>query len=325
MTELHWRSAGGSRGRDPRSRGVVARGARPPRRPDRAARLRQRRRRVRRRTSAGASADAADAAVVRGDELGPLHGVPMTIKDSFSTAGCVTTSGAPELADHVPAADAAPVARLREAGAIPFAKTNLPIFAGDIQSFNDVYGTTDNPYDRRAPAADRRAALRQRSRWGSRRSSSAPTSAARSACRPTTRASPATSRATGSCPGTARSPACRARSARPTSPWSGRWRATVDDLELVLDVLAGPDRWSAPAWRVELPPPRATSLGDLRIAALARRRPLPGRRVDAARARFARHRDRGRRRARRHRGAARVHAREGDGRVRAAAVRSARR
>ncbi|MBT5552995.1 MAG: glutamyl-tRNA amidotransferase, partial [Ilumatobacter sp.] len=49
-------------------------------------------------------AAAADAAVARGDTLGPLHGVPMTIKDSFQTEGCITTSGAPELADHVPTA-----------------------------------------------------------------------------------------------------------------------------------------------------------------------------------------------------------------------------
>ena len=93
------------------------------------------------------AARAADDAVAAGHEVGPLHGVPMTIKDSFQTEGCVTTSGAPELADFVPTEDAAPVARLRAAGAIPFAKTNLPIFAGDIQSFNDVDGTTNNPHD----------------------------------------------------------------------------------------------------------------------------------------------------------------------------------
>src|SRR5262245_65314922 len=78
----------------------------------------------------------ADEAVHRGDKLGPLHGVPMTIKDSFQTEGCITTSGAPQLAGHVPPEDADPVARLRAAGAIPFAKTNLPIFAADIQSYN---------------------------------------------------------------------------------------------------------------------------------------------------------------------------------------------
>jgi amidase len=92
-------------------------------------------------------ADAADAALARGEARGPLHGVPMTIKDSFQTAGMRTTSGAPELANFIPQEDAWPVARLREAGAIIFGKTNLPIYAGDLQSYNEVFGTTHNPYD----------------------------------------------------------------------------------------------------------------------------------------------------------------------------------
>ncbi len=79
-------------------------------------------------------ADAADAALAHGEVRGPLHGVPMTIKDSFQTAGMRTTSGAPELAEFIPKEDAWPVARLREAGAIVFGKTNLPIYAGDLQS-----------------------------------------------------------------------------------------------------------------------------------------------------------------------------------------------
>src|SRR5262249_45274613 len=78
-------------------------------------------------------ADAADAALARGESRGPLHGVPMTVKDSFQTAGMRTTSGAPELSDFVPQEDAWPVARLRAAGAIIFGKTNLPIYAGDMQ------------------------------------------------------------------------------------------------------------------------------------------------------------------------------------------------
>ncbi len=82
-----------------------------------------------------------------GRSWGPLHGLPMTIKDSFETEGLVTTSGAPELADHVPDRDADAVARLRAAGAIVFAKTNLPLYAGDTQTFNDVYGRTNNPWD----------------------------------------------------------------------------------------------------------------------------------------------------------------------------------
>lgn len=116
---------------------------------------------------ARAAAAQADQAVAGGESLAPLHGVPMTIKDSFQTEGCVTTSGAPELATYVPETDAWPVAGLRRAGAIPFAKTNLPIWAGDIQSYNDVYGTTNNPWDlERTPggssggsAADRKSVV----------------------------------------------------------------------------------------------------------------------------------------------------------------------
>jgi amidase len=93
------------------------------------------------------AARAADDARVRGESLGPLQGLPMTIKDSFETAGLVTTSGAPELRDHVPGSDADPVARLREAGAVVFGKTNLPLYAGDWQSYNEVYGRTNNPWD----------------------------------------------------------------------------------------------------------------------------------------------------------------------------------
>ena len=70
----------------------------------------------------------------------------MTIKDAFETEGLVTTSGAPELRDHVPASDAVAVARLKAAGAVVFGKTNLPIYAGDLQSYNEVYGVTSNPW-----------------------------------------------------------------------------------------------------------------------------------------------------------------------------------
>lgn len=89
----------------------------------------------------------ADEARGRGESWGPLHGLPITIKDSYETEGLVTTSGAPELADHVPDTDADAVALLKQAGAIVFAKTNLPIYAGDLQTFNDVYGLTRNPWN----------------------------------------------------------------------------------------------------------------------------------------------------------------------------------
>src|SRR5689334_5074188 len=97
---------------------------------------------------ARAEADAADAAIARGDQLGPLHGVPITIKDAIETAGMRTTSGAEMLAEYLPERDAVAVARLRAAGAIVFGKTNLPEFAGDAQTFNELFGTTNNPWDR---------------------------------------------------------------------------------------------------------------------------------------------------------------------------------
>jgi amidase len=93
------------------------------------------------------AAAAADDATVRGEPTGPLHGLPMTVKDVFETQGLVTTSGAPELAQHVPAQDATGVARLREAGAIIVGKTNTPMYAGDLPTYNDVYGRTNNPWD----------------------------------------------------------------------------------------------------------------------------------------------------------------------------------
>jgi amidase len=96
---------------------------------------------------ARAEARAADQARRRGESLGPLHGLPITIKDSFETEGIVTTSGAPELAGHVPARDADSVHALKTAGAIVFGKTNLPLYAGDFQSYNDVYGLSRNPWD----------------------------------------------------------------------------------------------------------------------------------------------------------------------------------
>ncbi len=97
-------------------------------------------------------ADEADAALARGETWGPLHGVPFTIKDAFETRSMVTTGGAPEWREHRPNVDADAVARLREAGAIIFGKTNVPLYSGDWQCFNEVYGRTNNPRDvRKSP------------------------------------------------------------------------------------------------------------------------------------------------------------------------------
>lgn len=96
---------------------------------------------------ATAAAAAADDAAASGEQLGPLHGLPMTVKDTWETAGLVTTAGANVLSAYRPESDALAVARLKAAGAIIFGKTNTPAYAGDWQTYNDVYGLTSNPWD----------------------------------------------------------------------------------------------------------------------------------------------------------------------------------
>jgi amidase len=132
-----------------------------------------------------ADAGRADELTARGASTGPLHGLPITVKDAIETAGIRSTGGANELSGHVPERDAPAVARLKAAGAIVFGKTNVPRWSGDIQTFNDLFGTTNNPWDvRRTPEA-RRGVRPLRWRVASRASSSAPTSAGRSASRRT--------------------------------------------------------------------------------------------------------------------------------------------
>lgn len=92
-------------------------------------------------------ARAAEAAVMRGDPIGALHGVPLTIKDTIETAGLRTTSGSTVRADHVPARDAPAVARLKKAGAIILGKTNAAEMAMDYNADNPVFGRTNHPHD----------------------------------------------------------------------------------------------------------------------------------------------------------------------------------
>ena len=93
-------------------------------------------------------AAAADEALARGDELGPFHGVPMTIKDSFNVAGMHTTWGNPAFKDYVADWDATVVRRLRAAGAIIVGKTNVHFMLSDYgQTANELFGTTNNPWD----------------------------------------------------------------------------------------------------------------------------------------------------------------------------------
>jgi amidase len=212
-------------------------------------------------------ADAADAALAQGKLSGPLHGVPMTLKDSFQTAGMRTTSGAPDLADYIPHEDAWPVARLREAGAIIFGKTNLPIYAGDLQSYNEVFGTTNNPYDlSRTPGG------------------SSGGSAAALACGftplelgsdiggsirlPSHMSGVAGHKPSfGIVPSHGQIPGPPGTLTLADLAVAGPMAREVGDLKLGLGIMAGPNRWDIPAWRLELPPARHNELKQYRVAA----------------------------------------------------------
>jgi amidase len=212
-----------------------------------------------------AAADRADAATARGASTGAMHGVPITVKDSFSTAGMRTTSGAPELADHVPVEDAAPVAAVRRAGAIVWGKTNLPIYAGDMQSYNEVFGTTANPWDvERTPGGSSGgsgAALAARFtpfEIGSDIGGSIRLPSHMSGVyghKPSFGIVPAHGQIPGP-PGTL---------TQADIAVAGPMARTAADLQLGLDLMSGPDRWNSPAWRLALPPPRATSLSAFRV------------------------------------------------------------
>jgi amidase len=216
---------------------------------------------------ARARAADADRATVRGESWGALHGLPVTVKDCLETAGVRTTAGAPELADHVPARDADAVARLRGAGAIVFGKTNVPTYAADCQTYNPLFGTTNNPWDL------------GRAVGGSSGGAAAALAAG------------LTGLELGSdLGGSIRNPAgyCGVYGLRPSygivptrghipgPPGSlaeidaatvGPLARSAEDLDLALGVLAGPDDAHAAAWRLELPAPRAQSLAGYRVAA----------------------------------------------------------
>lgn len=212
-------------------------------------------------------ADAADAALDRGESWGPLHGVPMTLKDTYEVAGLRTTAGAPEYAEHVPARDSAVAERLKKAGAVIFAKTNVPAMASDLQTYNDIFGTTNNPWDvSRTPG-------------GSSGGAAAAVAAGLTACE------------VGSdIGGSIRVPASfcgvyghkaswgviPARGHIPPAPGTlsetdigvyGPLARGVSDLSLLIDVLVGAGAENAAAWRCELPEERHQSLRNHRVAA----------------------------------------------------------
>jgi len=210
------------------------------------------------------TADDADAALSRGDIRGPLHGVPMTIKDTYQTAGMRTTCGLPAW-DHVPERDAEAVRRLRNAGAVIFGKTNTPTLAADWQTFNPIFGTTNNP-------------------WDTTRTTGGSSGGAAAAV-----ATGMTALELGSdIAGSIRVPSnwCGICGHKPSwgivpqrghlPPPAGALADTdlgvmgpmardVDDLDMALDILAGPSAHAAAGWRLELPAPRGTTLHDFRL------------------------------------------------------------
>ena len=209
-------------------------------------------------------ADAADADLARGKVWGKLHGVPMTIKESFDVVGMPTTWGLPELKENFPAANALAVDRFLAAGAVLFGKTNVPLLLADWQSFNAVYGTTNNPWDvTRAPG-------------GSSGGSAAALAAG------------LTGLEAGSDIGASiRNPAhyCGVWGHKPTygiCPPAGQalpgnvapsdisvvgpMARSAADLALGLEVMAGADAIDGAGWRLELPPPRRKALKEYRVA-----------------------------------------------------------
>ena len=211
-------------------------------------------------------ADELDSMTARGEVKGPLHGLPITIKDSFETAGIKTTCGAPVWRDHVPTTNADAVQRLIDAGAVIVGKTNTPIFAGDVQTFNDLFGTTNNPWDvMRTPGG----------------SSGGAAAAVAAGMTPFELGS--------DIGGSIRTPAhfcgiyghkpsyglISLRGHIPGPPGTlsasdlsvaGPLARSTGDLSLLLDLLAGPDQSEGGAWRLELPPPRHKKIQDFRVA-----------------------------------------------------------
>ena len=214
---------------------------------------------------ARAKAIAADAALAAGESVGPLHGLPITVKDSFETADLVTTCGAPEFRDHEPDFNAVAVERLTGAGAIVLGKTNVPLFASDWQSYNAVYGLTRNPWDP------------ERTVGGSSGGAAAALAAgfvpleigtdiAGSIRIPAHFCGVYGHKSShGIIPLRGHIPGPPGTLAAPDLMVAGPMARSPQDLRLALQQLAGADTLSTSGWNLELPPPRGRDLKDLRV------------------------------------------------------------
>ena len=212
------------------------------------------------------AARAADAALAR-SETKPLLGIPMTVKESYNVAGLPTTWGFPEQKDFVPPEDALPISRIKTAGAVLLGKTNVPVGLGDWQSYNDIYGTTNNPYNLgRTPG-------------GSSGGSSAALAAGYGALSLGSDLGGSLRVPAFHCGIYAHKPTfalvpSRGHVAPPFPPLPsdrdlaviGPMARSAADLALLLDVIAGPDPLdSGTAYTLALPPPRHGALKDFRV------------------------------------------------------------
>ena len=218
-------------------------------------------------------ARAADSALARGEKWGPLHGLPMTVKESFNMAGLPTTFGNPVWKDNVPSANAVVIDRLEAAGAVIFGKTNVPYMLADSQSYNDIYGTTNNPWalDCGPGGSSGGEAAVLASGLGALGAGSDIAGSLRNPAhysgvyghKPSWGVIPTRGHAP---PGVV----------TPTDiSVVGPMARAAEDLALAMGVLAGPDLLQQSAWTVRLPGPRARSLKDFRVAVWAARSDAP--------------------------------------------------
>jgi len=207
----------------------------------------------------------ADAALSRGEHWGPLHGVPMTIKDSFDWVGSPSTWGNPKFKDNYPERDTETVERLQNAGAVIFGKTNIPLNLSDWQSFNVIYGTTNNPWDTsRVPGGSSggSAAALAAGLTGLELGSDIGASIRNPAhyCgvfghKPTYGVVPPGHLLPGNC-------------AHTDISVSGPLARNAADLAAALDIVAGPEADEAVGWKLDLPKPSKTTLRDFKVGVL---------------------------------------------------------
>ncbi len=213
-----------------------------------------------------ARAKQADEALAKKKPWGKLHGLPVVVKDVFETEGVRTTSGSKLLEKYTPKEDAVTVARLKAAGAVIIGKTNVPEFAADWQSFNQVAGTSNNPWDvARTPGGSTGGgAAALAAGFGFLEIGSDIGGSIRIPShfcgvyghKPTFDIVPLRGHVPPP-PGVAAGPA--------ELPVAGPLARSAEDLLLELEIVAGPDSLESVAYRWSLPAPRKTKLGEYRI------------------------------------------------------------